>query len=352
MRAIRKTWRFVRRDLFLKIISIVLALLVWYGAGDKQPAEYTVNVPLEIKNVSDDLILLGEIPDVVQARIRGRGRFFKFRLTEFVAVIDASEAEPGLLLRPITINDVVVPNEIDAEVREVIVPRLLRVEVDKKARRRVAVEPVLAGTPPAGFTVVGMPGATPDAVDIVGPERVVAGLRSVRLEDLNVSRLRGPVALRRLVDLSTLPMVEATPAEVEVQVAIDRLADARFPRVPVKVALGGRRVRATVTPDAVAVRLSGPESVVSRLEPDSLTLTIDGAGIEPGTYDYRTDLVGENRLLLLPAGEPGGPPSEDSQSAHRTARLSLPPGVRVVEILPSHFSVLVERVGPRRAGGG
>jgi hypothetical protein len=343
----RRAWLLVRRDVGIKIVSVGLAALVWYSAGDKQQFEYNVRVPLEVRNLPDGLIFLSEPPRSVRVRVRGSGRFLKFRLKDLSAIIDASEAAPGLFLRPITIDDVVVPVGMDAEAREVQEPRMLRVEIAPALRRRVPVEPVLAGNPPEGFAVVGSPALSPAHVEVVGPERMLAPMKSVRLEDVVLSRARAPLSVIRRVALPDTFAVKATPQEIEVRVAIERLTEARFDAVPVRLSPGDARLRGDVTPDAVAVRLSGPASLVAALRADSLALLIDGAGIEAGTYDYRTDIVGANRVLLLPTAEAPARPGREP-AAHRSAHLAAPPEIRVLEILPSHFSVVVERAATRR----
>jgi YbbR domain-containing protein len=346
---LRKVWSVVRRDVGLKLVSVLLALLVWYGAGSKQSVEYNIRIPLEVRNLPSQFILVGDIPETARIRVSGKGRFFKFRMRDVIAFVDASEAEPGLFLRPLTALDVVLPAGTSAEVREVLAPRMVRAEVDRRARRRVPVEPVLAGAAPDGFTMVASPRVSPDSVDVVGPERSVRHLTSARLEDLDLSRIRGEVHVKRRVDLAGLPMVEAMPSEAQVSVVVERLTELQFASVPVRVRLGEGREPATVTPSAVSVRLSGPTSLITAIDPDTLALLIEGAGLEPGTHAFRTDPVGANRVLLLPADTSGEDGADATPaSGTRSARLTAPPSVRIVEIAPSHFSISVERAGARR----
>ena len=346
---LRGAWALVRRDAGLKLISLVLALLVWYGAGNKQPVEYNVRIPLEVRNLPSQFVLVGDIPETARIRVRGKGRFFNFRMKDVVALVDASEAEPGLFLRPLTPQDVVLPAGSDAEVREVLAPRMVRAEVDHRTRRRVPVEAVLAGVAPEGFTFVGGPRVFPDSVDVVGPERFVRHITAARLEDLDLSRVRGEARVDRRVDLSGNQLVQAVPAEARVSVTVERITELRFAAVPVRVNLDDGRETASVTPDVVTVRLSGPASLIVGVDPDTLALLIEGSGLPPGTHAFRTDLVGSNRVLLLPADvSADGREAVAPASGYRSARLAIPPAIRIVDIVPSHFSLSVERTGARR----
>lgn len=343
----RSLRQFFLRDGVFKLAAFLLALIIWYGAGNTQSVEYSVKVPLEVRNLPEDLILMGEPPSTVRVRLAGRGRFLKFRFDDLTAVVDASECQAGMFMRPITPADVMVPAGIDAEVTEVLEPRMFRAELRAKARRSVRVEPVLAGNPPDGFTVVGSPRVSPEEVEIVGPADVIASIHSLRLLDLDLSKMRGMVVTKRRVDLSSFARVECAPSDVEVIVTVEPIAEARFPAVPVRVDTGRRGMRTTVAPSTVSVLVSGPSSVVSILSGDDLVLSIEGSDAAPGSYSYRTDIVGVNRVALLPVAEPSTAGSPGDEAPHRAATLALPPQVQVVEIVPSYFSLVIERGAPR-----
>lgn len=346
---VRRAWLFMRRDAGLKIISVSLALIVWYNAGTKQSVEYNIRIPLEVRNLPSQFVLVGDIPESARIRVRGKGKFFKFRMKEVMASIDASEAEPGLFLRPLTVQDVVLPPGSDAEIREVLAPRMVRAEVDRKVRRRVPVEPVLAGSPPQGYTTVGSPRVSPDSVDLVGPERFIGSLSTARLEDLELSRVRGEVNVKRRVDISGTQSIEAIPAEAQVTITVERVTEIELATVPVHVRSAGRNEVVSVTPNVVSVRLSGPASLLTSVSADTLALLIEGAGLTPGNHNFRTDLVGANRVLLLPVDASEGSGSESAaRTGYRAARLAIPPAIHIVEIVPSHFSIVVERPGALR----
>ncbi|MFN0149911.1 MAG: CdaR family protein [bacterium] len=340
--------RFFVRDAPLKIASLLLAVIIWYGAGSKQSVEFGVKVPLEVRNVPEDLIIIGDPPPTIRIQIRGRGRFLKFMLKGVTAVVDASECEKGVFVRPITTKDIVLPPGMDAEVSEVLEPRMLRVEVAKLLRRRVRIEPVLTGSPPEGFTIVGSPRVSPEEIELVGPEEIVKPLTKALLADVDLSKMKGMAVLRRRVMLAGLPKVIAEPEEVEVILTVEPIARVRFPSVPVRVESADRGVRASVVPSAVSMTLAGPSSVVARLEDEGIALTIDARRLDTGAHPYRTDIVAANRIVFLPIGsdslEAAG---RDAAALHRTATVKLPPQVEIVEILPSYFSVVVERGSSR-----
>lgn len=340
--------KFFVHDAPLKIASLLLAVIIWYGAGSKQSVEFGVKIPLEVRNVPENLIIVGDPPASVRVQVRGRGRFLKFMLKGVTAAVDASECEKGVFIRPITTKDVVFPAGMDAEVSEVLEPRMLRVEVAERLRRQVRVEPVLTGAPPAGFTIVGNPRVSPEEVELIGPEEIVGPVTKALLADVELSKLKGMAVLRRRVLLVGLPKVTAEPEEVEVILTVEPIARVRFPAVPVSVEGADRGERASIVPSAVSMTLAGPSSVVSRLREEGIEVAIDARRLDIGAHPYRTDIVAANRIVFLPIGadslEAAG---HDAATLHRTAKVTLPPQVEIVEILPSYFSVVVERGSAR-----
>ena len=335
--------RFVVREAPLKITALLLAIFIWYGAGTKQSVEFGMKIPLEFRNLPDNLIFVGDPPKTIRVSLRGRGRFLKFMLKGITGVVDASECEKGVFVRPLTPKDVILPAGIDAEVSEVLEPRTLRVEVRSRARKRVAVEPVLSGKPPEGFTLVGSPRASPDSVDVSGPDELVMPLARVLLEDISLSRIRGVAVHRRKVVLEGLPQVEAEPSEVEVSVTVEPIARVRFPAVAVRVEGADRGSRVSVMPSSLGVTLAGPSSAVSQLRPEELALAIEGHRLEVGTHAYRTNIVGANRIVFLPVGaDSAGASAGDGAARHRTGTMALPPQLEIREITPSYFSLVVE----------
>ena len=69
MKALRN---FLQRDLALKSLALVLAFLVWSTYRAEPFVEIAYLVPLEFRNIPENLEISGEITTVVRVRVRGR----------------------------------------------------------------------------------------------------------------------------------------------------------------------------------------------------------------------------------------------------------------------------------------
>jgi len=105
------------RNLGLKVLSIALATLVWGLVAGQREAERSLRVPLEYRNIPDQLELLGEPVSLVDVRLRGTsGALGQLRGTDLVAVIDLHSARPGRRLFHLLPDDVVVPTGVAGEI--------------------------------------------------------------------------------------------------------------------------------------------------------------------------------------------------------------------------------------------
>ena len=98
------------RHVGLKIVSVVLALLLWLLVSGEQTVERALRIPLEFTNVPSDLELVGEAPEIVDVRLRGSsGTMSRISAGELAAVLDVRTARAGQRLFHLTPDDVLDP---------------------------------------------------------------------------------------------------------------------------------------------------------------------------------------------------------------------------------------------------
>jgi len=76
------------RHVGLKVVSVVLASLLWLLVSGEQTVERALRIPLEFTNLPAQLELVGEPPDVVDVRLRGSsGTMSRIAAGELAAVL-------------------------------------------------------------------------------------------------------------------------------------------------------------------------------------------------------------------------------------------------------------------------
>jgi len=152
------------RNLGLKVLSIVLASLLWGVVAGQREAERSLRVPLEYRNIPPDLELLGEPASLVDVRVRGSsGVLGELRGADLVAVLDLRTARTGRRLFHLLPDDIDVPTGV--KVLQVT-PSTLSLTFEASASRTVPVVPDLDGDPAPGY-LVGRVTTEPPTVDVV-----------------------------------------------------------------------------------------------------------------------------------------------------------------------------------------
>jgi YbbR domain-containing protein len=276
------------RQLGLKALAIILASLLWLTVAGEHVVERSLRVPLEFRNIPESLEIVGNTPDTVDVRLRGSSAVLsRVQSGEIVAVLDLSSARSGPRLFHIRNDEVRAP--FGVEVAQVV-PSTLALELEKSARRRVPVVPVIEGEPSPGF-VVGRFSADPATVEIVGPDSHVRQVAEATTEPVSVkdakTRVRDGVTIG-VVD-SSVRLTQAQSANVTVEIwpaPVER----RMPDVPVRWRNLGTGLRAQVAPQLVHVTVRGAANPLAALRGDSVQAFVDLAGLGSGRYNLRVQV--------------------------------------------------------------
>ncbi|PYR03152.1 MAG: hypothetical protein DMF97_02605 [Acidobacteria bacterium] len=176
-----RPWPF--RHLGLKLLSVVLAVLLWMTVSGEETVERGLRVPLELQQFPAGLEIMGDVPATVDVRIRGgMGVLGRLGVGDVVAMLDLRNARPGQRLFTVTPEQVRKP--FGVEVVQIL-PSAVAMTFESSKSRSVKVVPAVDGLPAPGF-VVGRLIADPASVEIVGPESAVKRATEAMTEPISV----------------------------------------------------------------------------------------------------------------------------------------------------------------------
>ncbi len=172
-------------NLGLKLLALLMAVLVYLNVYTDRPATMMVSFPVQVVDLADSLTLTGPVAGVVQAEIKGTGKtLIRLRLSEPSLKASLAGVERGHYERTISAADLPLSAFPDVEVIRVVGPRMLELELDHKVTVRLPVAPRVEGALPEGVERGGDVVVQPATVAVTGPESVLAGLDSLRLESV------------------------------------------------------------------------------------------------------------------------------------------------------------------------
>lgn len=269
-------------NLWLKMLSLGLALLLWMVVSGEETVERGLRVPLELTQVPADLEVLGDVPATVDVRVRGAsGTLSRVGTGDVVAVLDLHTALSGRRLFPLTPDQVRVP--FGVEIVQVL-PSAVTMAFEPSASRDVPIVPAVDGRPAPGF-VVGPLSAEPSVVEVIGPESAVKRATEVLTEPVSVAGARAPVKQSVILGLldPSLRLKTARSAMVTVQI-VQAPLERTLRNQPVHLRNLGPNLQAEAVPSAVDLTLRGNRDTLGRVAADDLTAFIDLGGLGPGQY--------------------------------------------------------------------
>jgi YbbR domain-containing protein len=203
----------------LKIISIVLATMLWMMVATEASSELGMEVPLEYRNIPARMEITGDTTNSVQVRLRGSPNIVRDISPKNVSTtIDLSNMRPGEKIVPLSPQNVQAP--FGAEVIRVN-PSSIRFNLERTLTKTVPVAPTILGQPPDGFEI-GTVMVNPNRVEIEGPESRISTLTSIATIPVRLDRRQTPIAQTADLDVPDPQIRLQRPAPVVVRVEIRR----------------------------------------------------------------------------------------------------------------------------------
>ncbi len=173
-------------NLLLKLISLFFAVTVWFYVTPIAPRdtlEVNYVLPLELKNIPDNMMTVGKIEDRINVRLKGRQGVIKDIDPGRLSVgLDLSSAREGTRSYRLNSDNINLPSGVEV-VR--IDPKTIRIDIVKLVRKDVDVKVNIAGRPAPGYRVKRV-SVNPSRITIEGPESEIRTL-SLSEEGLTVN---------------------------------------------------------------------------------------------------------------------------------------------------------------------
>jgi YbbR domain-containing protein len=189
MKAIGKFLRdYVFNNLPFKLVSLAVAILLWWAVGRDQPIEIPVTVPLEFQHAPANLDINSDDPLQARITLRGPQRLLQdMNPSQVHAVLDLRGAAPGERTYDLTAQDIHTPPS--ARVVQ-IVPSQVHLSLDHSSTRSVRVEPRVIGTLLSGYGIKAV-SVDPASVTIIGPQRRVEAVQAAVTDPVDATGVVG-----------------------------------------------------------------------------------------------------------------------------------------------------------------
>ena len=209
-------------NLGLKFTALLLAVIVYLNVYTDRPATMLVSFPLEFADLPDSLALSGPAPAVVQAELRGTGKQLIFlRVKEPRLKLPMNGAAVGHYSRSLVPSDLPLPAGSAIAVENLVGPRVIEVDVDRRVHRDLPLAARVEGAPASGYRWGGELVVSPGIVHVTGPRKAMLALDSLVLQPVRLDGHRDSVHAD--VGIQALPdWCTAEPSLAHVRLALTR----------------------------------------------------------------------------------------------------------------------------------
>lgn len=304
---------FLTKNLFLKIVALILAIFFWFNVVTNKTYEYDFDVNFKLENVAPDLILTTPPPEKIHVKIEGTGKqLLTFLFKNPDLTYNAANFERGIYRIDLTPSDLVFNASIRAHVITVDEPQGLTLKFESISGKAVAIDPRITVTPALGYTKVGELKIAPDSVDVTGPRRIIRALSSIPTEKISFEDVKKDVDEKIMLETEDSMFLTLSVDEVQVKQSIVPLIEKKFGPVPIETYNSNLFDSTLLIPDSIYVTVEGPKGVI-----DSLDVSMFSASI-----NFRTIEAGSTTVI---------------------PRVISPPGYRMVGTEPSEVSVIASK---------
>jgi YbbR domain-containing protein len=207
--------RVVLHNFWLKLVALVMAVGLWRAVARDPIAEIEMRVPIDFRNLPENLEIDSASFTEAQIRVRGPERVIhRLEAGDVRAEINLADVRPGERTFDLSGRQIHVPQ--DLEVVQII-PGQFHLSFDNRATRVVDVRPRVTGTFVSGMRVAQVTADPPNLV-ITGPSRRVEAVEAATTDPVDASgtMTHGSFVTQAYVPDPLIQIVHPTPIRVTV----------------------------------------------------------------------------------------------------------------------------------------
>lgn len=268
-----------------KLISIIIAVVLWIVVLGSRNVEVTKEIPLEVQT-PNELVISTDLPEKVTFRLSGPKAFLRAILDrrEDPIRVNLTGAKAGVVTYRFFADNIRLP--IGVKVLAVTPPSLV-VRLEPVKRKEVPVRLDLQGTPPEGYQITRTE-VKPATIKIRGPESTIDAVSEVTTLPIDLNDARQTIDLQATLDLARQGLqVEGSLPQVRVEVTAIQ-ANFKIRNVELRV-LSKHRSKVDESNITVYVRVDPTE--IGNLDRKKVYAEVDLQDKNKGRYTERVKVT-------------------------------------------------------------
>ena len=273
-----------------KIISILLAGTLYWFVSSKQPDQRYFSVPINVENLSGELAIISEVPELQRVLLKGPKRLISV-ITEkqFYSWIDLTGAQIGIFTLKVNFNENIIPKGVELIS---LTPEELEVQLEPVVEKYVTVHPVLTGNLPEGFRYSEAVRVKPEELLVAGAASRILNIESISTKVIDISKYSKSIEVEREFEPEPFFRITDTNKIVKVTINIaEKISHRNLYNIPVLFENLNEDYKVKEPKIAVDIAYYGRYTVVESLSPNDIKPFIDLKDIKGrGKYSLKIEI--------------------------------------------------------------
>jgi YbbR domain-containing protein len=208
---------FLFRNIVLKILALVFAITMWFFVVGEKGLEVGFLIPLELKGMPEDLMIINDIRSHIDIRITGPKTLLAgLSPTQMGITLDLSKSKAGNNVFPVFPKDVKAPRGFKVTR---VNPTNIKVILEPLITKKVPIKVRLTGKPQKGFKL-GEVSINPPEVQVTGAAKGIKDIKTISTQPIDINGKDNAIEEVILLDLSKLHLIKIDSETVTVKINI------------------------------------------------------------------------------------------------------------------------------------
>jgi len=246
------------KNWLLKLISLTLAIMLWYFVVGEDQVDINILVPVEILNLPAKLTISNQYKKDIEVAVRGpRSLIQELRNRNITRPVDLANAQPGTIVIKNDENSIPLPRGITIQRLQ---PTNITLLLDELLQKRFSIVPITEGELAPGYTLQNIL-LEPDYLIISGPRSILEKSSELKTYVIDLDNLDRSTTLQVHLNLDPdfFDLIGETVVTARIEVH-EKMTEKTVTKIPVNVRDANGPV--LVEPDTVSVRARIPENLI------------------------------------------------------------------------------------------
>lgn len=265
-------------NLWTKLAALLLAFLLWFHVATDKIFQYETSLKLTQIDLNDEIALSAPPPDEFRIIVSATGKRLlrsDWKNSGLRLMIDRSR--PGRVKINFDKNNLSLVKSDNIELINIISPRDLALEFDRKINKEVPIKSTVTIIPDKGFILNKNDSLVPHQVTITGPRKLLNSINSIETVPEYVEGIRNNLSMKVPLIYPDIYGLAIFPDTVNYIVDVTPVKTRVFSNISIQLINKPSQPDSAVSiqPDILEIRVGGIPIVIDSLQPNMFSASVN-----------------------------------------------------------------------------